>query len=341
MKAVFVLGNHQVEVRDVAEPEPKDDLVVVKIMASALCGTEHTAYEGPPRYAPITGGSGHEAAGIVWKTDKARCVKEGDRVTIYPTVYENCHACPACWSGEWQRCSSPRMKRSPMGTHTQYMLVPEYLCLPIPDNIPFTTAAMIDDCIGTPYRAIKRLGVNGGDTVFITGAGPIGAAAATIVKFLNGRVIIVDLNDYRLEQAKRNGADHVLNPQKDDVLARVKELTGNRGADVAIDCSGVDVAQVQCLDAVKSGGRAAFLGIRSEKTPVNVLRHFILKELTVIGSWASTPQEHIEIVGMLNRGVDMDRLITHSFGIEDASAAFETFFGGRSGKVLINTWLVK
>jgi len=338
MKAVFVLGNKHVKVREVPRPEAKDDLVVVKIMASVLCGTEHTAYEAPPTRAGITGGSGHETAGIVWETDKARRVKTGDRVTIYPTVFENCHSCPACWSGEWQRCSSPRMKRSPMGTHTQYMLVPEYVCLPIPEDIPFSTGAMIDDCIGTPYRAIKRMGVNAGDTVFITGAGPIGAAAVVMAKFLNGRVITVDINEYRLEQAKLNGADYVFNPAKDDVLAQVRELTGNRGADVAIDCSGVDTAQIQCLDAVRGGGRVAFLGIKSEKTPVNVLRHFILKELTVIGSWASTPQEHAEIVAMLRRGMLAEKIITHCFGIDDAPAAFHTFFGGNAVKVVINPW---
>lgn len=228
-----------------------------------------------------------------------------------------------------------------MGTHTQYVLIPEYMCLPIPDDMPFSIGAMIDDCIGTPYRAIKRMGVNGSNTVFITGAGPIGAAAAVIVKFLNGRAIIVDSNEYRLEKAKKNGADYVINPEKDNVLARVRQFTDNKGADIAIDCSGVAAAQIQCLEVVRSGGKVAFLGIRSETTPINIPLHCILKELTIIGSWASTPPEHMEIVALLRRGMPIENIITHQFNIDAAQMAFDTFFSGKAVKVAINLWEVE
>jgi threonine dehydrogenase-like Zn-dependent dehydrogenase len=174
MKAVRMLGDKKVEVTDVPEPEPKDDLVVVKIMSSVICGTEHRAYFGS---SPIPGNAGHEAAGVVWKTDKSSLVKEGDQVTIYPQVVmaENCHRCPACLSGEWLLCHNPPSPRRSGGTHCQYMLVPEHYCLPIPRELPFDVGAMIDDCIGTPYRALRRLGVKAGDTALVTGVGPIGA----------------------------------------------------------------------------------------------------------------------------------------------------------------------
>jgi len=223
-----------------------------------------------------------------------------------------------------------------MGTHVQYMLVPEYLCLPIPDDISFAVGAMVDDCIGTPYRAIKRMGVNAGDTVLITGVGPIGAAAVVISKFRNARVIAVEPNEYRLNHVSSLDADYALNPLKDDVLAKVNELTGNKGVDVAIDCSGLDIAQIQCLDAARPGGRVAFLGIRSEQTSVKVLQHLILKELTVIGSWASAPQEHVEIVGLIERGMPVGKLITHRFGINDAETAFQQFFDGKAVKVAMS-----
>ncbi len=335
MKAVFIPGPKQVEVRDVPEPEPKDDLVVVKIMSSVICGTEHTSYE---RGGQVPGAGGHEAAGVVWKTDKAHLVKPGDHVSIYPTIGENCLRCPACMAGEWQLCSSLTRKRSYMGTHTPYLLVPEYVCLPIPEDMPFSTGAMLDDCLGTPYRAIKRSGVRAGETVLITGTGPIGMAALVISKFLNARVIAVEPIRYRLDHASKVGADFILDPNKDDVLAKVKEITGNRGVDFAIDCSGVDSAQVQCLNAVRPGGRAAFVGIRSETTSVNVLRQFILKELTVIGSWASTPQDHHEIIRQIQRGMPVDKLVTHRFGVDDAPEAFRKFFAGEAVKVAIDMW---
>lgn len=208
----------------------------------------------------------------------------------------------------------------------------------IPDDLPFDTAAIIDDCIGTPYRGIKRLGVNASDTVLITGVGPIGAAATIISRFLNARVIAVDINDYRLEQLSQYGVEHTINPLKDDVLKKVREITKNKGVDVAIECSGMEKAQVECLDAVKPLGRVVFLGIKSESTAVNVLRQFILKEITVTGSWASRPNEHPEIIEMIQNGLPTELLITHKFKIDDAPAAFKTFFSGKSVKVIINPW---
>lgn len=272
MKAIKIMGNRKVDVVEVPDPQPKDDLVVVQILASTICGTEHTYYEGDSPIPPI-GGTGHEGAGIVVKTDKTKNVKEGDRVAIYPTIFENCHRCLPCWAGEWQRCENPIPKRSPMGTHCQYMLVPEYVCMPIPESMSFATAAMIDDCMGTPYRAIKRLGVRAGEWVFITGAGPIGMSALVICKFKGARVIMVDTNPYRLEEAKKNGADYVFNPVTDQVKHAVRDLTGKHGVDVSLDCSGADSAQIQCLEVLGGGGRMAFLGIKSHATTINPWKH--------------------------------------------------------------------
>jgi threonine dehydrogenase-like Zn-dependent dehydrogenase len=330
------LGNKKSEVIEVPDPEPKDDLVVVKMMSSVVCGSEHPAYHAPARI-PIDGGSGHEGAGLVWKTDRASRVKEGDRVTIYPTVAEHCHHCPSCATGDWQHCEAPVQKRSLMGTHTQYMLVPEYVCLPIPEDVGFDAGAMIGDCVGTPYRAIRRLGVKAGETVLITGAGPIGAAAAVISNYRNALVIVADVNDYRLEQARKNGADYVLNPERDDVLAKVREISGG-GVDCAIDCSGNSAAQLQCLDAVKVHGRVAFLGLKAETIPVNMTQHLLLKELTLIGSWASSMPEHFEIVDLIQRGMPIDKIITHQYGIDDSPTALNKFFDGEAVKVAIHPW---
>ena len=337
MKAVQSLGNKKSEIIDVPDPEPEDHLVVVKIMSSVICGTEHHGYYAPEP-SPMHGGSGHEAAGVVAKTDKAKRVKEGDRVSIFPLMFENCQRCPACAAGEWLHCPNPKPRKGICGTHSQYMLVPDYICLPIPDDIPFDVGAMIDDCIGTPHRAIRRLGIKAGDTVFITGAGPIGANAAIISKFRGARVIVVDVNDYRLELAKDNGADYIFNPTKDDVLEKVRQITGGGGADAAIDCSGNEAAQIQCLDAAKVCGGVAFLGIKNETVPVDMTQHFVLKELTLIGSWACSVPEHFEIVDFLQQGMPIDRTITHRFGIDDAPKALDTFFDGKGVKIAIRPW---
>jgi len=328
------------EVIEVPDPEPKDDLVVVKVVSSVICGTEHHSYfsEAP---IPVNGGSGHEVAGIVWKTDRVNSIKEGDRVSIFSSYFggfESCGRCPACADGDWLHCSQKTPNRVQMGSHTQYILVPEAVCMPISDDVPFDVGAMIDDCIGTPFRAIKRLGIEAGDTVLITGAGPIGAAAAIISKFRNAKVVVADVNDYRLQRAKENGADHTFNPEKDDVLAEIKELTGGSGADAAIECSGMAPAQTLCLDAAKARGGAAFLGIKNPTVSVNMSLHFVLKELTLIGSWACSAHEHHEIVNCILQGMPIHRIITHRFGMDDAPEALNTFFDGRGVKIAIRPW---
>lgn len=337
MKAVKHLGQKRMTVAEIPMPEAKDDLVVVKIMASAICGSEHPAYDAEGAY-PVPGGSGHEAAGVVVQVDKASHLKVGDRVAIYPTIWENCHHCLPCWSGEWQRCENPIPKRSQMGTHCQYVLVPEYVCMPVPEKISFDTAAMLDDCFGTPYRAIKRLGVQAGEWVFITGAGPIGMAALVISKFRSARVIMVDTNPYRLEEAVKNGADYVFNPMQDDVKRQVRALTGKHGVDVSLDCSGAESAQVQCLEVLGGGGRMAFLGIKSTATTINPWKHLMQKEITVIGSWASTPQDHYDLVSMVQCGMPAEQVVTHRFPIDEADEAFRKFFTGQAVKVILRPW---
>lgn len=335
MKTVHVLGNEKVEVVDIPEPEPQEDLVVVKVLSSGICGTESTSYFGQNK---LKYNSGHEAAGIVWKIDDAKLVKKGDRVSLFPTMYYYCHKCPPCLAGDWYHCQNPVTHQRFPGTHSQYELIREDCCLPIPDDIPFNTAALIDDCLGTPYRGITRLRMNATDTVLITGVGPIGAAATIISKFFNARVIAVDINDLRLKHVKQYGVEHTINPMKDNLKKKVREITKNRGVDIALECSGREEAQVECLDAVKPLGRVGFLGIKSINTKINIPLYFIIKEITAIGSWASRPYEHPEIIKMIQQGLPVEQLITHKFKIDDASTAFETFFSGKSVKVIINPW---
>ncbi|MEE8400305.1 MAG: zinc-binding dehydrogenase [Desulfobacterales bacterium] len=335
MKTVHILGNGKAEVIEVAEPEPVDSKVVVKIESSLICGTEKGMYLGP-NALPDNGG--HEAAGVVYATDKSEKVKEGDHVTVFLS-FTHCHRCPACLSGEWLHCwyPPPRVKGR-RGTHSQYILVPDYLCLPVPQDMPFDHAALVGDCFGTPFRALKRLGINGSDTVLVTGSGPMGVAAARLAKFYGATVIATSTNEYRFEQMSKDAADYVFNPKKDDVVAKVRELTDNRGATVALECCGAESAQRECLDAVGVLGKIAFLGLRNEHVPVNLYRHLNSKELMIIGSWASTPPEHFDILGLIKRGMPVDGIITHRYGMNDGAKAFEKFGAGGAMKIAIHPW---
>ena len=338
MKTVQMLGNRQVRVIDVPEPEPKDERVVVKIMSSALCGSERHTYHGPntldaPRY-----NGGHEATGIVCKVDRSSRVKEGDRVALY--AGNPCGQCRYCLAGRWVLCERRDTKslRFP-GNHSQYVALGDLACLPLADDIPFEIGTLFGDVLGTPFRAIKRLKVTAFDTVLITGQGPIGLSATLLCKFLNAFVIVLDINEYRLDHARRHGADVCINPDEEtDVLARLQEAAGPEGIDAAIDCSASPDAQTLCLDALRRGGRMAFVGVTDQGPRINTIEHFTKKELELIGTWYSSPGDHQELEALVRRGLPAAELITHHFGIEEAPEAFDRFFGGSAMKVMLDPW---
>ena len=163
------------------------------------------------------------------------------------------------------------------GTHSQYILMRDQMCLPMSDDISYETGVLFGDTLGVTFHAIKRLRLMGFETVLITGQGPIGLSATMLCKFLNAFVIVLDVDRYRLTHAQLCGADVCVNPDAEsDVLERLREIAGPRGIDVALDCSGNPVAQRRS-DSIRrrdAGGLA-----------INTGKHFIGKELELIGSW--------------------------------------------------------
>ncbi len=349
MKIVEMLGERRVVVVELPEPEPRDDFVVVKVMASTICGTEARTYHDSrsPDYAHYN--SGHEATGIVWKTAPGARIDEGTRVAIHCDLGQHCGRCANCYRGAWLLCLDPRPIISDWrGTHAQYILRRESECMALPDDVPFEIGSTLVDCAGTPYRGIRRLGVDGFDTVLITGLGPLGSAAAIICHALGATVIATEPAEYRLARAAEYGVDHPINPNDGDALAQVMSLTAGRGVDVAIDFTGYTEPQMLCLDGVRSGGAVGFLGLKYDDTPdgpvprptpVTVAGHLLPKELTLIGSWCVGPDEYLQLVELVQKGLPLERLITHRFSIDDAAAAFDTTFTQQGTKIIIDPWL--
>jgi L-iditol 2-dehydrogenase len=324
-----MLGREQVEVIDRPDPEPAGDRVVVQVMVSALCGSERHGYAGPE---PRAGNGGHEGAGIVVAADSARHCGVGDRVLVFAASH--CGRCRHCLRGRWILCRA-RVPAQGGGMHAQLALVRDDLCFAIPDDVSFEQAALLSDVLGTPFRALRRLGASALDTVLIVGQGPIGLAATMLCRFMGARVIAVDVNDYRLERAVAAGAARVVNPAREDVRSAALELTGGDGADLALECSATADGAAACVAAVRTAGRVAFLGLTGRVT-LDITPQLILRDLQVIGSWYSDPADLADLVAMVRRGLDLSPLVTHHYGIEDAAAAFATFFSGRSVKVILD-----
>lgn len=331
MRALKVTGNRRVDIVDVPRPKAKKGWVVVKVMASAICGSDLRAYFSTSKGYKFT--FGHEAAGeVVEIGDEVTFIKPKDRVVIHAIA--SCGRCRYCRKGDWIFCSEAKIIGGYLdGGNAEYLAVPERNCLLLPNDLSFEQGALLGDAVGTPHRAIKRLEVDGTHTVALFGLGPIGLSALLILKLMNCKVLAVEIGEYRQEMGKTLGADMVINPNSQDVLAVIKECTGGEGVDVAIDCAGKEITENQALDCVKNGGRVGFVGENGLAT-IKPSDQFLRKELTLIGSRYFNAGDYEELVALVHRGLNIEKIITHRFGLEEAQTAFSIFASGKSGKVI-------
>ncbi|MGQ9626764.1 MAG: zinc-dependent alcohol dehydrogenase [Anaerolineae bacterium] len=311
------------------KPQAKGTEVVVKVMASAICGSDREVWEGEGQKAI----PGHESSGQVVEVDRPTWVRVGDRVAI--NCHVTCGHCIHCLNGDLYFCpelSVIGIDRN--GGNAEYVLVPESSCMPLPDDVSYEAGALLVDMLGTSYRAVKRLNLLPGDTVGIFGAGPIGLAALLVAKRYGMRVVLIDLNAYRLDMARRLGADEVFDPLREDVLKAIDELTAGMGLDAALECIGAEATTRQALEAVKKRGTVALVGV-STRVTVNPWEQFIKKEVTMFGSRNFNVREYWEMVALVQRGLPIEDIVTHRFSLERAEEAFAVFGSGQCGKVII------
>lgn len=330
MRAVTLPGDKRVVVTDRPVPTPGAHDVLVRTKASAICRSDMSIYYGNPILSGATTTAepvipGHEAAGIVEAVGSAvRGVAVGDRVAGYLAVgnvlSENgLHGYPML-DPDW-KCLGFDID----GGDAEYFILPEYNILPLPESISFRAGAVMTDMIGTQYSTQKRLGVSALHTVAVFGLGPMGAAAVLIAKAHGAHVIAVDVLDSRLGQAAELGADETVNSTQVDAVPRIRELTGGRGADIVIECSGNPRGQNDALDCAAALGSVALVG-ESRVTEIKPSDQFIRKLLTVIGGWYFPRSDWDEIVRfVVDREIPVEALISHDFSLEQAEEAFGMF----------------
>ena len=330
MKAVLFPGDRQVAVVERPTPQPGPGQALVRVRASAICRSDMSLYYGKP----IVGGEatasgqivpGHEPAGeVVAVGDGVTAVSPGDRVAIYLGV--GCGYCEFCRGGYLFLCPTWKCVGFDVdGGNADYIVVPAGNCLALPDEISFETGAVMTDMVGTQFDAQRRLGVSGADTVAMFGIGPMGGAGILVAKGRGARVIAVDILESRLEQARGLGADATINSREENAVERLRELTGGRGVDVAIDCSGSPAGQNAALDSADKFGRVAFIG-ESRQTEINPSDQLIRKLLTVIGAWYFPIWEWPDITRfVVDHNIPVEKLITHRFPLDDAATAFRMF----------------
>jgi len=327
LKALVYTKPYCLEYSDFPGPLPGADDVLVRVKACGICGSDVQGFTGKTgrRIPPLI--MGHEAAGIVEEFGKnVKDFERGDRVCFDSTVY--CNKCEPCKKGWYNRCekrqvlgvSIPEFKRH--GAFAEYVAVPAWIVSKIPATLSFTHAALLEPAsIGT--HAANRAPISGDDTVVVIGAGTIGLFILQAAKLRGAeRVIVCDINEFRLDVAKRLGADELVNPAKVDLKETVNKLTKNKGADVSFEAVGYAETFANAISVTKMGGYLVAVGNLQKMAEFN-LQELVARELTFTGSYASSG-EFRDCIGMVASGkINVEALISDVLPLDEGPSAFD------------------
>lgn len=327
-------------IKVVEEPIPSPDKgeVLIRMKASALCRSDLHRYHGVAIFdeddeaANIT--PGHEPCGVVEELGEGvTTVKRGDRVAIYLGL--GCGTCPDCLRGDVMLCPHfGCIGFAVNGAHADYMIVPAANCLPLPEQMDFITGALATDVGGTLYTACKRIGADGTKTVAIIGCGPMGSGGILIAKGFGATVIAIDTDGARLELAAELGADYTINPLEDDGPARVRALTGGKGADAAIVTAGGNAALNSALDMIRTKGQVALIA-ESNSAAIDPSNQFVRTLAELKGCWYFNRGDWEEIADfIISRRINLKKISSHTYPISEAAKAFPLFDSGKTQKVV-------
>ena len=322
---------------DAPIPEIGHNDVLIKIKKTAICGTDIHIYkwdDWSAKHVPVGLITGHEYVGVVEKVgSEVKGFKPGDRVSGEGHI--TCGLCRNCRSGKKHLCIEQKgVGVNRQGAFAEYLALPAKNAVKIPDEISDDFAAIFDPFGNATHTALSFDLV--GEDVLITGAGPIGIMAAAICKFAGAHnVVITDVNDSRLNLAKKMGATRALNVGKEKLGDVMADLKMTEGFDVGLEMSGNPDAFRQMIDAMRPAGKIALLGIPPGDMSID-WGSFIFKGLTIKGIYGREMFEtwH-KMIAMVQSGLDLKPIITHHFPVDDFQKAFETMASGQSGKVIL------
>jgi len=322
---------------EVPMPVMGADDVLIKIMKNAVCGTDLHIYEWN-RWAqdtiktPMT--IGHEYVGVI--VDKGVNVKDltiGQRVTGEGHTY--CGHCRNCRRGKLHVCEhSIGVGVNRDGAMAEYLSLPATNVIVLDPRIPDDIAAIMDPFGNATHTAFSFPLL--GEDVLITGAGLIGSLATAITRFAGARyVVVTDINDYRLELARKLGATLTVNSSRGEKVTDAMKHLNIKGFDVGLEMSGAPQAFNEMLDTMYNGSSIALLGILPDGAGVNWSK-VIFKALTLQGVYGRQMWETwYKMQQMLIAGIDISPIITHRYGIDDYQKAFDVMESGLCGKVLL------
>jgi threonine 3-dehydrogenase len=332
---------------DVPKPTIGDDDVLIKIKKTAICGTDLHIYKWDAwaqKTIPVPMHVGHEYVGVI--ADVGKNVKGfsiGDRVTGEGHI--TCGYCRNCRGGRIHLCRNTiGVGVNRPGAFAEYLSIPAFNAFKVPKEIPDDLVSIFDPFGNAVHTALSFDLV--GEDILITGAGPIGIMAAAVCKHVGARhVVITDVNPYRLALAESFGVARALNVSHcnsaEDISVALKgvmkDLGMTEGFDVGLEISGISTAINSMIEVMNTGGRMSLLGICGGKKIELDWDKMVLKGLFLKGIYGREMFETwYKMVSLVQSGLDIRRVITHHFHVDDFQKAFDTIASGQCGKVVLD-----
>ncbi len=322
MKAIQIEKPGVINIIDMEKPHiTEHDNVLVKMTAAGICGSDIGIYHGTNAAATYPRVIGHEMVGVVEETGpEVTRVKPGDRVIVDQVC--SCGHCYACSKGRPNVCGSLQVR----GVHTdggyrEYMAVPDEACYLLPQGLSDVEAVMIEPTT-IAIQSCARAELNAGDTLLIYGCGALGSTILKIARLSGATIIVTDVVDAKLEEAQNNGAHYTVNSIKEDLEARIMELTDGYGVTVSIDAACLKTSLLTLLKLTGNAGRVITMGFSVDPTEVN---QFLItsKELDVRGSRLQN-RKFGEAIRLIREGkLDLKGTVSHTYPLLEAQRAFD------------------
>ena len=350
MKAARIVKvNEPLQVQELQTPKPKGTQVLIKIQSSGVCHSDVHVWEG---YYEGIGGQqlkttdrgvkypltpGHEIAGIVESLgEQAEGFSKNERVLVYPWIGEG--MCPACRIGEENLCDKPRsLGIYTDGGYADHVLVPSYRYLvKIGNDMDTDTSAPLS-CAGlTAYGAVKNASLKPDENVVVVGTGGLGLMAIQLAKAVTGaRIIAMDLDDQKLDVAKKNGAEITINSKKEDPVKAVMELTDKLGADAVIDFVNASKTVETDMQFLRRRAKLVLVGLFGGELKLSLVT-MPTRAYKLIGSYTGALSDLIELVSLAERGV-IKPVVSNRFKLDQATEGLTMLKDGKIiGRGIIN-----
>ena len=346
--ARIVKTKEPLSLEDLGIPKPKNEQVLVRVESAGVCHSDLHLWEGG--YAgpqgvfmkvedrgvkfPLT--PGHEVAGQIEEIgESVTGFQRGERVLVYPWIGEG--LCPACRVGEENLCDLPRtLGIYQDGGYSELVLVPSHKYLVKIQNLDISASASLA-CSGlTAYTAVKKANAQASETMVLVGAGGLGLMAVQLAKAItNAQVVIVDVDDKKLSEAKRLGADQTINSLSTDAVKGIKDITGGIGSEIVIDFVNNAKTAQTTINMLRKRGRLIMVGLFGGALELN-LPLIPLRAFTLTGAYTGKFSDLIDLVALAKSG-KIQSVVSRKYKLDEVNQALEELKGGKIiGRAVLN-----